>query len=116
MRVVQGVLCVGHASVWYRFKDAADAEVLRWSWCEQYTSVRTEAFPLVSNELVAVAQSVGAGTSDAGCTLFLSDLLSGVQSCLRVLLKIFIRRVKGCDGLFGALKVVEILVRKLKEL
>ncbi len=45
VRVVQRVLCVGHASVRYRCKDAADAEMLRWSWCEQYTSVRTEAFP-----------------------------------------------------------------------
>ena len=85
VRVVQRVLCVGHTSVRYLCKDAGVAEVLRWSWCEQYRSVRMEGLPLVSDEVVAAAKSVGAGTAVAGCLLFLFDFLSGFLALLGLL-------------------------------
>ena len=47
-----------------------------------------EALPLVSDEVVAAAKSVGAGTAVAGCLLFLLDFVSGFLAPLGLLLAV----------------------------
>ena len=82
VRVVQRVLSVGHASVRYLCKDAADTALLRRLWCESNSPVSTEPLPLVNPDVVAAAKFVGAGIAFADCMPFLSALLSGYPSLL----------------------------------
>ncbi len=85
VRVVQRVLCVGHASVRYLCENAADTALLRRLWCEQNRSERSESLPLVTSDVLAAAKSVGAGTPFVDCVPFLSTLLSGFPSLLGLL-------------------------------
>ena len=82
VRVVQRVLCVGHASVRYLCKDEGDNALLCGLWCESNSIVVSEPLPSVHSDVLAAAEHVRAGTAVVDSMPFLSELLSGCPALL----------------------------------
>ena len=82
VRVVQRVLCVGHASVRYLCKDEGDNALLCGLWCESNSIVVSKPLPSVHSDVLAAAEHVRAGTAVVDSMPFLSELLSGCPALL----------------------------------
>ena len=75
VRVVQRVLCVGHASVRYLCKDEGDNALLCGLWCESNSIVVSESLPSVHSDVLAAVEHVRAGTALVDCMLFFVGII-----------------------------------------